>query len=559
MPPRPAATSRAQLDSTDVVLNINHRAWVTLATHADVASLRLAQPSPVPDTLLDPSVLAAARRDGQAEVIVLLRLPFRQASRSAREFKAMTDTYDEALNAVRLRLGLTSPLRAMPEFGLAGGVLKLSELESLFGRGDPRVMAVVANRPAAAPLLDTSIARMRMPLVWNHDAASYPESLYPDAGFRGAFPSVQGNPASPHVPIKIVIVDTGVFKAHPMTQGQIESFYESCFGTFSATRKSVCPGATESNPASWDTPGTPGSGEPPLSDTYGVNRFHPTFTNMCDHGTLVAAIAGGRQVAPATGGILTGVARSAKIVPVMAASWHRTGTEPPLFHTLDLLSALSFVVNSTIPGTTNNDTLVNLSVGNYETFSVPCSSGLDPVNNAVLNQHFANAVAELKVRGVPVIAAAGNNSDAQASTGVSWPACLPQVIKVGSLINNLDPNAHVIPALGTNLMPTTGPYANERFFLATGSAAVGVTGPRSARASLSAPYGEDFGTSFAAPHAAGAYAVVKAGYRKLGLVFDVDFASDYLRLTIGVNVPWTNPDNSADQRTYRSIRFDVVQ
>ena len=39
------------------------------------------------------------------------------------------------------------------------------------------------------------------------------EPLYPDAGFRGAFPSVQGNPASPHLPIKIVIVDTGVFKA----------------------------------------------------------------------------------------------------------------------------------------------------------------------------------------------------------------------------------------------------------------------------------------------------------------------------------------------------------
>ena len=161
-----------------MVLSINHSAWVMLATHADVASLRLAHQLPVPDTLLDPSVLAAARRDGQAEVILLLRLPFRQASRSAREFKAMTDAYDEALNALRVRLGLTSPLRAMPEFGLAGGVLKLRELESLFERGDPRVMAVVANRPAASPLLDTSIARMRMPLVWNHDAASYPESLY---------------------------------------------------------------------------------------------------------------------------------------------------------------------------------------------------------------------------------------------------------------------------------------------------------------------------------------------------------------------------------------------
>ena len=212
-----AATSRAQLDSTEVVLNINHRAWVMLATHADVASLRLAQSAPVPDTLLDPSVLAAARQDGQTEVLLLLRLPFRQASRSAREFKAMTDAYDDALSALRVRLGLTSALRAMPEFGLAGGVLKLSEVESLFGRRDARVMAVVANRPAAAPLLDTSIARTRVPLVWNHDAAAYPESLYPDAGFRGAFPSVQGNPASPHVPIKIVVVDTGVFKAHPMT------------------------------------------------------------------------------------------------------------------------------------------------------------------------------------------------------------------------------------------------------------------------------------------------------------------------------------------------------
>jgi subtilisin family serine protease len=143
---------------------------------------------------------------------------------------------------------------------------------------------------------------------------------------------------------------------------------------------------------------------------------------------------------------------------------------------------------------------------------------------------------------------------------------LPHVIKVASLVNDVDPSQHRV-AIGVNLPPLGfgSPFAGERFLLATGGVPLPIDPPFALglalpRASAAVRFFRGEGTSFAAPHVAGAHAVVKAGYRKLGIAYEVDWASSYLATSTGVDVIWVNPfqPDDGDVRLYRSIRFNAV-
>ena len=116
---------------------------------------------------------------------------------------------------------------------------------------------------------------------------------------------------------------------------------------------------------------------------------------------------------------------------------------------------------------------------------------------------FATAVQTLFDRGVPVVAATGNN---RYTNAINWPACVPRVIKVSAVNNDSFGNTHSFLA---NL-PILSFFPDEFLWLAPGGG--DFTNVRSSNASASSTTltGEFQGTSMAAPHIAGFYAVLKA-------------------------------------------------
>lgn len=359
-------------------------------------------------------------------------------------------------------------------------------------------------------------------------------------------------------------MDTGTLHTHPMLSGQILDSFSSCFGSFPVTGSlvSICPGAVANTPGSWDTPFVPGSATPPpLTSAYCTART--ASTSFCDHGSQVASAAAGKS-SPHNGRILSGVAPAAKIVPFQVFSWNLSIGGGPGLYASDLFSALNTVLSQTGPSPADNFIVVNMSIGSPGTYyATSCGSGgapfqlpFDPV--AVLNAQFASVINVLKNRGVPVVAAAGNNAQQNA---VEWPACLPGVVKVGSVLNPTNP-ADLSIFLGANLLhiESTPSFAGDFFFLAPGGGGLADTQVTSATVNPTNSYRADFGTSLAAPHVAGAYAVVRAGYAKLGLnaIYSWQGASQFLKQDLtGVDLVGPPiPGQPAPQ--YRFIRFDAV-
>jgi len=85
----------------------------------------------------------------------------------------------------------------------------------------------------------------------------------------------------------------------------------------------------------------------------------------------------------------------------------------------------------------------------------------------------------------------------------------------------------------------------------------GYRGTYPARASTQFPYGRDNGTSFSAPQVTGAYAVVKAAYRKLGLPYQVEWASLWLRSSASFDVEDCF-DLANPKRKHKAIRFTAL-
>jgi hypothetical protein len=164
----------------------------------------------------------------------------------------------------------------------------------------------------------------------------------------------------------------------------------------------------------------------------------------------------------------------------------------------------------------------------------------------------------LRQRGIPVVVPSGNNFQ---TNKVEWPACLTGTIKVGSL-QNPPSSAEFTIFLGANRLhiESTPAWNGDYFFLGSGGGGAPDRLVTSATANTTPIYGATAGTSFAAPHVAGAYAVVRAGYTKLGLNASYSWAgaSQYLKQGLtGVDV--LGPSIPSDQAPlYRAIRFDAV-
>lgn len=270
----------------------------------------------------------------------------------------------------------------------------------------------------------------------------------------------------------VAVLDTGVDKNHPFLAGKVVS--EACYSsTFPGYWSSVCPGgATESTAT--------GSGVPCGAD--------------CGHGTHVAGIVAGSD-GPSS---MAGVAKGASLIAVQVFTelWR------PEFCGSDPLPCIGAFPSDYIKGlerilalrNTFSIAAVNLSLGGGAYQSQPSCDSANSAEKA--------AIDNLRAVGIATVVASGNEGY---SNALAAPACISTAISVGSTwsrtgyVNNCLGNS-----LGVSALDSVSCFSNSASFLnlLAPGAVINSSVPGSG-------YAIAAGTSQAAPHVAGAWALMK--------------------------------------------------
>lgn len=291
-------------------------------------------------------------------------------------------------------------------------------------------------------------------------------------GVSGAFGGYTGSGQT------VAILDTGVDKTHPALSGRVVS--EACYST-NATYSdvqvnSICPGgAAESTVSGAALPYS--SGVCPAGE--------------CDHGTHVAGIAASSE----------GVARGAQLIAVQVFSRIDDLTADKsvcggvstcvMSFTSDQLLGLERV---NALRTTYNISSVNMSLGGGRYYNQSTCDAANPSLKAIIDT--------LRSNGIATVISSGNSGYID-STGS--PGCISSAVSVGATwdasgyTNDCDGNN-----LGLSSVDEIACYSNSASFL-------NLLAPGSLINSSipSGGYANYQGTSMAAPHVAGAWAVLK--------------------------------------------------
>jgi subtilisin family serine protease len=256
----------------------------------------------------------------------------------------------------------------------------------------------------------------------------------------------------------VAILDTGVDRSHPFLAGRVVD--EACFG------------GCASGAASASGPGT------------GVNCA--TFITGCGHGTHVAGIAAG---AAGPGGGANGVAPGAKVMSIN------------VFHRVDNFWPFNFCGSDASPCARAwaSDEIAGLDyvftrrfLFNIAAVNVSIGDGGDNVSQCT-GSSFRTAIDNLRSAGIATVVAAGNDSH---PNGLSEAACVPGAVSVGAVDS-------------ADSVPSWSNSSNYLSLLAPG-ASVRSSVPGGGFAFMG-------GTSMAAPHVTGAFALMKQAHPNAGV------------------------------------------
>lgn len=279
----------------------------------------------------------------------------------------------------------------------------------------------------------------------------------------------------------VAVLDSGSDTTHPQLAGSLRS--EACY---SSVAQSLCPGgAIESTAA-------------------GSGQNCDWFIDGCDHGTHVASIAVGFQGTSLGGGMAPG----AWLIPMQV--FGRTASGGLTTDTVDWMRGLTRVLALAGPNNVNRIAAVNLSLGGGD-YASSCDS-VSPAAKA--------AIDNLRSIGIATVVSSGN---AGLTNGMIFPACISSAVSVGNtskftpITVNSGSNDGAMLSL---LAPGTDIDAASSFGL----------------------YAVKTGTSMAAPHVAGAWAILKQA-------FPAASVSSVLAALRGTGTPVTNP------RTGRTFPF----
>ena len=255
----------------------------------------------------------------------------------------------------------------------------------------------------------------------------------------------------------IAIIDTGVDKDHPFLAGKVVS--EACYSD------SFCPGGN------WST--APDSGRP------------CTIGESCVHGTHVAGIAAGR------GPSFSGIAKDANIIAIQVFSINPDDPSEIFAWNSDILAGLNRVFELR---NSYSIASVNMSLGG-DRFKRTCDRAYPGMTAAIAN---------LRSAGIATVIASGNEGWMDS---ISFPACISQAVSVGAVSDSNWGTCFDGRPTDTDKIAC---YSNSASFLS-------LLAPGSAIISSVPGGGFDtlHGTSMAAPHVAGAWALMRQKYRNV--------------------------------------------
>jgi subtilisin family serine protease len=385
--------------------------------------------------------------------------------------RAQIESLLQTRGAVKVIVRLVPPPALAGGFRLEARIKETAEIEhqrSVAAQVRSRVLAHVSSRHAAQakhfkfiPFVALEVDQAEyQELAASADVDLIEEDLLLKPLLKDSIPLIGGVNGSfegfSGIGQAVAILDTGVDSRHPFLANKVVA--EACFSTtdtFGATAYcSTGSTAKDSGQPCWDI-----------------------VTGGCDHGTHVAGIATGNN-GPVTAP--SGVAKDASIIAIQIFSQfnNRTdcGSVTPcaLSYTSDMIHALEHVYNLR---NIFNIASVNMSLG-----SPPYTSGYcDTAKTS-----FKQAVDNLRAVGIATVVAAGNEGKLNT---ISFPACISSAVSVGAT-DKLDQVVH---------------FSNSSAVLNLLAPGVSITS--------SVPgggYDTWSGTSMAAPHVAGALAVLKS-------------------------------------------------